>query len=318
MPAVKRGVKQSVKNAIIDEIHRQARRNYPTRKFEMHGLNHTHQSDLIDMQSYQHENKGFRFILIVIDVFSKFCSAQPIKTKKAAEVTAAYERILKESGRVPQFLQSDHGAEFFNSKMNMLLKKYRIKQYSTFSNKKASIVERLIRTIKMAIYRSFHQRSTHRWFDNLQEIVNEYNKTPHTTLKKRRPCDITEKDVPYLMSTVYNYAISGNKSFKFKINDIVRISKNRHTFHKGYLPSWTSELFKITARKNTLPVMYYLEDMSGNKIQGGFYQEELQKTNYPGYYLIEKILKTKKNNVLVSWLGFDKEHNSWIKKKDIV
>ncbi|KAJ8911911.1 hypothetical protein NQ315_012325 [Exocentrus adspersus] len=75
---------------------------------------------------------------------------------------------------------------------------------------------------------------------------------------------------------------------KFKVGDIVRISKNKHVFAKVYTPNWTTKLFKITN-----PITCLLEDMRGQQIQGAFYAEELQKTTNPDVYLVEKVLRRK-------------------------
>ncbi|KAJ8915420.1 hypothetical protein NQ315_003180 [Exocentrus adspersus] len=102
------------------------------------------------------------------------------------------------------------------------------------------------------------------------------------------------------------------------MGDIVRISKNKHIFAKGYTPNWTTELFKITAVKITNPTTYLLEDMRGQPIQGAFYAEELQKTTKSDVYLVEKVLKRKGQKVYVKWLDLDKSHNSWIDKNNVL
>ena len=101
-------------------------------------------------------------------------------------------------------------------------------------------------------------------------------------------------------------------------NDFVRISKSKGTFQKGYEPSWSTEIFKISKINSTNPVTYSLTDYREQPIMGGFYEFELQKTKYADSYLIEKIIRQKDNQVFVKWLGFDNTHNSWIKKKDIL
>ncbi|XP_043468339.1 uncharacterized protein LOC122502383 [Leptopilina heterotoma] len=69
--------------------------------------------------------------------------------------------------------------------------------------------------------------------------------------------------------------------------------------------------------KSTKPVTYKLKDYQNQPIEGGFYEEELLKVQYPDVYLVEKVLKTRSNDVYVKWLGFDSSHNSWIKKSDM-
>jgi len=83
-------------------------------------------------------------------------------------------------------------------------------------------------------------------------------------------------------------------------------------FEKGYMPNWSTEIFKIIKINKTLPVTYQLQDYNGKPIAGGFYSEEILKTNYPNYYLIDKIIRRKGKQLLVKWKGFDNTHNSWI------
>lgn len=105
---------------------------------------------------------------------------------------------------------------------------------------------------------------------------------------------------------------------KFRVGDLVRISKNRHIFEKGYTPNWTTEIFKIRKVQKTNPVTYLLKDYQNDPIKGGFYEVELQKAKYPDTYLIEKVIRKKGNQLYVKWLGFDTTHNSWIPETDML
>ncbi|XP_043481307.1 uncharacterized protein LOC122510600 [Leptopilina heterotoma] len=84
-----------------------------------------------------------------------------------------------------------------------------------------------------------------------------------------------------------------------------------------YTPNWTTEVFTVDKVKSTKPVTYKLKDYQNQPIEDGFYEEELLKVQYPDVYLVEKVLKTRGNDVYVKWLGFDSSHNSWIKKSDM-
>ena len=145
--------------------------------------------------------------------------------------------------------------------------------------------------------------------------MEEYNNTKHRTIKMK-PKDVTKKHEKMLLETVYNYK-NNNRKFKFKIGDKVRISKYKHLFEKGYTPSWTTEIFTVRKRQPSYPATYLLKDYNNNPIDGGFYEFELQKTNYPKTYLIEKILIRAKGKLYVKWLGFDSSHNSWINKENL-
>jgi len=167
------------KHHVVREIHRYAQKNFQRRKYTMYGIAETLQADLIEMQPYKQANRGYRYILIAIDVFSKMAYAEALKDKTGIEVTRAMERILQKvmrhtSRRIIN-LQTDDGKEFFNNTMRKLLDKYKINHYSTFSLMKASIVERLIRTIKRLLYMEFSLHGNYHWLKILQQIIDGYN-----------------------------------------------------------------------------------------------------------------------------------------------
>lgn len=167
-----------VKEQIVKEIHRDARKNFERRKYTMRGIADTLQADLIDMQQFEQNNRGYRYILIAIDVFSKRAYAVPLKDKTAKSTTDGMEIILKQVGQPIRNLQTDDGKEFFNRMMKQLLVQYGgINHYSTYSIKKASIVERLIRTIKRKLYMYFSLESTKIWYRILKNVIATYNNT---------------------------------------------------------------------------------------------------------------------------------------------
>lgn len=166
------------KKQIVKEIHRYARKNFERRKYTMRGIANTLQADLIDMQPFKKNNRGYRYILIVIDVFTKYAYAEPLKDKTAKSTTEAMEKILKNVGERIRNLQTDDGKEFFNSTMKRLLTQYGdINHYSTYSVKKASIVERLIRTIKRKLYMQFSLNGSNKWYTILPKVIHTYNNT---------------------------------------------------------------------------------------------------------------------------------------------
>ena len=118
-------------------------------------------------------------------------------------------------------------------------------------------------------------------------------------------------------SVVIKQCKINNVKIKFKVGDNVRISTQKGVFTKGYLPNWSTEIFEIIKINKTLPITYQLQDYMGKPIAGCFYSEEINKTNFPNEYLIEKIIRKKQNQMYVKWLGFDNTHNSWINTRDV-
>uniref|UniRef100_A0A6V7KD31 Integrase catalytic domain-containing protein n=1 Tax=Bracon brevicornis TaxID=1563983 RepID=A0A6V7KD31_9HYME len=113
------------KETIAEELHRPARRNFIRRHVEVRGLNETFEADLVDMIKYVNENKGYKYLLTVIDIFSKYAWAIPTKSKTVPEVTSAMKVVLKD-GRIPKKLHVDRGKEFYNKDFEELMKQYNI------------------------------------------------------------------------------------------------------------------------------------------------------------------------------------------------
>lgn len=306
-----------VKQLLVNELYKPARKNFQRRRTVIKGLDDLFQIDLAEFPQHARENRGNKFILIVIDCFSKYLWTRPLKSKSADSVTNAMADVLTE--RRPNHLQSDQGKEFYNTKFQHLMKKYGINHYSTYTVKKASMAERVIRTLKERIHKSFNLRGTYNWVDVLQEITRNYNNTVHSTTGLR-PVAVTKHNELDVLKTCYGIGEKKTNPRKVVFSEgmIVRISKEKSLFDKGYTPRWSCELFKIVrAVTTTDPPTYLLEDLQGNPIKGCFYTEELQKTSYPDIYLVERVIRKKGSKLYVRWLGLGKEHDSWIDAKDV-
>jgi hypothetical protein len=146
------------------------------------------QSDLVDMQHYKKYNIGYKYILFVIDVFTKMAYTEALKDKTAKEVVASMSRIL---ARAPKFrnLQTDEGKEYFNCDFRALMTSKNINLYTTYSSLKAQNCERLNRTIKTKLWKIFSLKGEYNWLKNLQAVVRECNETPHSKTKMS-PIDV--------------------------------------------------------------------------------------------------------------------------------
>jgi len=298
------------KRDIAIELHRPARKNFTRRRVNVYGKNDLWQADLVEMITYSKKNKGYKYILCVIDCFTKFAWALPLKSKTGKEVSNVMSKILL--NRSPKLLQLDNGKEFYNSSFDTLMKKYNIHKYSTFSNMKACIVERFNRTLKEKMFREFTARGSHEWISILALLINEYNNSKHKTIgMSPKQADENPTSVRIKQRKIINVKT------KFNVGDNVRISTYKTVFTKGYLPKWSTEIFKIIKINKTLPTTYKLQDYYGSPIEGCFYAQEISKTNFPNDYLVEKIIRRKGKQIYVKWIGFDNTHNSWINMHDI-
>lgn len=303
------------KSQVVNELHRSVRKNFIRRRVIQKGIDDLWQADLVELQPYSDKNKGYRYLLTVIDTFSKFAWAIPLKTKTALDTTAAMESILKGKRKCLN-LHVDNGKEFYNKSFQTLMHKYNINLYSTYSNLKASIIERWNRTLKGRMWKVFSLQGTYKWLPIINQLVNDYNNTVHSKIRMK-PADVTKKFEKHLLTTVYNNMKIAGKA-KLKVGDLVRISKYKGIFEKSYTHNWSTEIFKIIKVQITNPVTYILEDLNGEKIRGGFYEFEIQKSLAPDVYLVEKIIRRSGKRLYVKWLGLPTTENSWINSENII
>ena len=167
------------------------------------------------MQLVSKFNKGFRFLLCVIDIFSKYAWVVPLKDKKGISIVNAFQKILKESDRRPTKIWVDKRNEFYNNSFKKWLKDNDIEMYSIHNEGKSVVAERFIRTLKTKIYKYMTSISKNVYIDKLDHIVNEYNNTYHRT-SKMKLVDVT--DNTYIDST----ELHSNKDPKFKVGDLVK------------------------------------------------------------------------------------------------
>ena len=262
------GAKLLLQNAqLANELHKPIIKKFGKRKVYSTFKDSIWGVDLADMQLFSKYNKGIRFLLRVIDIFSKYAWVVPLKDKKGISIVKAFQIILKQSNQKPNKIWVDKGSEFYNTYFKKWLQDNNIVMYSTYNEGKSVVAERFIRTLKSKIYKYMTSISKNVYIDKLDDIVDEYNNTYHTTIKIKA---IDVKDNTYInISKEIN-----NKDPKFKVGDRVRISKYKNIFTKGCMPNWSEEVFIIKKVKNTIPWTYVINDLNGEEIIGTFYEKE--------------------------------------------
>ena len=255
---------------LAEELHKPIIRKFEKRKVHAAFKDNIWGAELADMQLLSKYNKGIRFLLCVIVIFSKYAWVVPLKDKKGISTVKAFQIILKQSNsRKPNKRWVDKGSEFYNAYFKKWLRNNDIVMHSTHNEGKSVVAERFIRTIKSKIYKYMTSISKNVYIDKLDDIVDEYNNTYHTTIIMK-PIDV--KDNTYInVDKEIN-----NKDPKFKVGDRVRISKYKNIFDKGYMPNWSEEVFVIKKVKNTVRWTYVINDLNGEEIIGTFYEKELQ------------------------------------------
>ena len=263
------------------------------------------------MQAFTKFNRGVKYLIAVIDIFSKYGWLIPVKDKTAKSVASALKTIFEE--RKSEKMWVDKGKEFYNKDVKDL-----IELYSTENEEKSSVVERWIRTMKEKMWKYFSAKFTNVYIDVLPNLVKQYNNTRHSSIKMT-PVKASKKEneLRVWRNLYLEHVEIYDLKPKFSVGDKVRISKKKKTFVKGYTTRWTEEIFTIIEEKLTSPVTYKIADLNEKEIQGTFYEPELQKTSQE-IFRIEKVIKRGKKKSLVKWKGYSDDFNTWVDNKDIV
>jgi transposase InsO family protein len=295
-------------------LHRPVRYHFKRRPIEVRGLGCIYEIDLMDLPPLARANDNHRYLLNVIDCFSKKAYVRKLKTKSGEEVTAAMKDILQAAPK-PLFIRSDSGKEFINSKFQKLMKDYNIAFYTSRNETKCAMIERFNSTLGTAIGRYLTHNDTKRYIDVLSSLVSSYNNTYHSVIKMK-PNQVCKRNERKVFMNIYSKKVKKIKRARFKVGDIVRISKSKQLFKKNYNKSWSVEVFKVVKVHDTSPRVYELSDMSGEKLIGTFYTEEMTRVLDHQLVEVEKILKHKnqggKQLIYVKWKDYDSSHNSWI------
>ena len=320
----KRATAPAWKQQLTRELLKPKRNRFPRRRIFSPNVDSIWTMDLLDIHQLSRQNKNFRYILVVLDIFSRFAWARPLKDKTGVSVARALEDIMTTSGRKPYKIWSDRGTEFYNATVARLFERNDIRLYSTHNEPKASIAERFIRTLRGKIESNFILSQATVWYDILPELIREYNHSRHRSIGMS-PEDATK---PENYSKVFDHlypkrgepryqARAGARSLQ--IGDKVRISIHKRLFEKGATANWSEEIFEIYDVEALKPTVYRIKDLAGEEIDGIFYREQLQKTDQ-SIYRIDRIARKRPRTgeVLVKWSGYPDKFNSWIPETDVL
>ena len=255
---------------LADELHKPVIKKFEKTKVYWQFKDNIWGVDLGDMQSLSRKNKGIKYLLCAIDLYSKYAFVIPLKDKKGISIVNAFNKIIKQSGRKPNKIWVDQGGEFYNNVFKKWLSDNDIIMYSTYNEGKSVVAKRFIRTLKNKLYKNMTATSKNVYYNVLDDVVNKYNNTKHSTIKMK-PIDVKDNKRVYIDE-------HNEKDSRFKVGDTVRISKFKNIFAKGYTPNWSKEIFIVDKINDTVPCTYNLKDLNDEEIIGSFYDRELQKT----------------------------------------
>ena len=264
----------------INEIYsKPPRKSYPTNKSDVHHIDDTWSLDILDLKDYGPENnRGYRYVLVIIDNFSKFGWTVPIKIKNAQTIKDSFEKILISSKGSPNSIESDRGKEFYNNIFQDFLNKNNIKLYSRNSSYGAVFAERFSHTIRDLLKKIVFEKGDGNFIDVLPTITKQYNNRIHS-LTKLSPIQASlKKNEGY----VYKNLLDKRKKVKptFQINDLVRTADLKKTFSKGDTANWSYKLYKIIEIINDTKPSYKIDNLEEKYNQSLLKKTELSVKQY--------------------------------------
>ena len=306
---------------LAGELHKPITRNFQKRSVISNGIDKIWAADLVEMQKFSKWNKRIKYLLMVIDVFSKYGSIRGLSDKKTETVSKAFYEIFNSSKRPPKMLWTDKGSEFISKHFKEILKEKGIRLYRTENEEKSSVVERWNKTMKNRMWKMFTVNNNTVYWDKIDKLNNDYSNIRHSSIKMTPVEASRKKNESKVWSNLYGdliYLKPGKPAFA--IGDKVRISKyKRQVFAKGYTPNWKEEIFVIDKVLLTKPVTYSIVDLMGESIKGSFYKQELQKAKQQTFRMETVIRRdNKKKMALVKWSGYPDKFNSWVSFNDLV
>ena len=173
------------------------------------------------MQNLQAHTDGYKFLLVSVDVFSKFAIVYPLKNKSARSVKNGFIKSIQQ--RKPKSIQTDRGTEYFNRLLQTWFKQNNIKHFASHNyDIKAAIVERFLRTLKGRMWRYFTHHNTRRYIECLPKLGKSYNNTFHRTIDMSPNEASKTKNENFVLQRLLNDVLPSKP--KFKINDVIRVS----------------------------------------------------------------------------------------------
>ena len=251
---------KNIKIFINETYSKPPKKYYATNKTNVYYIDDIWSLDILDLKDYGPENnRGYRYVLVVIDNFSKFGCTIPLKNKNAQTIKVSFENILISSKRSPNLIETERGKEFYNNIFQDFLNKNNIKLYSRNSSYGAVFAERFNRTIRDLLKRPVFEKGDGIWIDILPKITKQYNNRIHSSTKLTPIQASLKKNGSF----VYKNLLDKRKTIKpkFQINNLVRVADLKRTFSKGDTTNWSYKLYKITEIINDTIPAYKIDNL---------------------------------------------------------
>ena len=306
-------------------LHKPARKVYPTHHILVGGPNDMHQGDLIDFNTIAKHNDGYNYILTVIDCFTRFAWAVPLKDKVPSSIVKGLE-IVYGGLDTPSNFVSDAGREFTANVTRDWFKERDIQFAVAYGTHKAQFVERFNLTFKRMLFRNLTLANNLRYIDKVGDTVRAYNTRFHRSIGMR-PIDVKPSNVKSIFIHMYgdpkNWVVNHDDDGYYKLGDHVRISRLKGPFEKSYEESYSREVYVVDKILTTEPLQYKLKSLNGEEIKGRFYKHEMShvKMDPNKEYPIETVLDHRVvrgvRQALVKWKGWNPTYNDWIPETEL-
>ena len=241
-------------------LHRRKIRNFPRRPIIVPGPFHSISADLIDYQRFSRQNHGYKYILCIVDMFSRMNYVRPLHSKRSAEVAGQIDDIISSMQFVPRFFTSDKGLEFDVRNIDVrsvLEDKYHMIVYYTSGPKKNSMVERFNRTLKERIERYFTENRTKNWISILQDFSTNINNSINRSIGIP-PAKVTLENSDKIWRKLYPSKGKKVSCDRILVGDRVRTVLPAKVFDKGYRQAWSDEIFTVHAIEKSMGFCLYI------------------------------------------------------------
>lgn len=312
-------------------LHREYKQPKYYNPYYVHGRREQVQGDLIDIAAISRENDGTKFLLVLIDIFTKFLWVYPLKNKGGAAMKAAVTNWLDTIDRRPKVLMTDKGTEFTCRPVQQLLRGRGVEWQAAIGTLKASIAERVNKSLQVIIYKYLTQNETVRYIDVLASLVETYNKRGHRTLEGMSPRVADRPRSEAAVQTIHHRRYAKveerrKEKLPFKVGDVVRLKtmpKKITSSSRAYAIQFQGEYYRIVRINRSLPIaLYYIRSMdTGEFIEGGLYANELVKQRGDAFK-IERVIRRKvvrgRPMVLIKYRYFGPQWNEWKYEDELI
>ena len=314
---------------------KQARKKFPRPRVVVSAKDQMWDCDCLSMKYHADDNRDYGYILVCVDVFTRFLFTRPLVGLRGALVKEAYRDIFSLND-VPATIRTDHGSKFVNKTMKDFFLSENVNHYLTNNEVKTSHGERVIQTLRMRIARMFRARNNFNWVDHLQEITDAYNNSNHRAIDSTPTEAMCATETPELWHWQYKRNDAATETgpsapYALEVGDRVRMSFLRDQFHRAYDHTWSKAIYTVTHRRMHQGFQkYQIKSWDNETIVGEYYKEELQKVVLESddeniVYEVESELETrrvgpkgdKRTEVLVKWLGWGSRFNSWVPQSQL-